>query len=292
MVIPETLNFVTDYESTCGFFAKLREALNTKKLDVLHLDHRTQKAITPEAALLLIAELSRSHLKRPNLKKQCNGPAEPTVCWILQEVGYFRYFPGLKYRVQPQPRHCLQALSDRMTRGPAVKQLIQFFENRVMFTPEGRKALYNALIEAMDNVAKHAYPNRKYNRRAYSDWWLVGYVDDEIHEISFSFFDQGIGIPKSIRTRIGDDFRKGTALIRDAVEHGRSSTKLDTRGKGLPSLKKFVDDSIAGTLVINSFESQCVFESGKAPREQTWGTRLPGTLISWNIQITPAKASA
>ena len=289
ILIPEHLNLITDYETACSFFVELRKALNDRKLHQVCLDHRNQKSITPEAALLLIAELFRSHKKKPQLEKKCYGPADPTVCWILQEVGYFKYFPELNYRVKPQPRRCLQHLNDNATRGSKVKKLIEHFEQRVTFTPDGRRALYDALIEGMNNVAEHAYPHRHYNRKSYSEWWLVGYFDDSINEISFSFFDQGIGIPQTIRSRLGDSFRKGTALIRDAVEHGRSSTKLDTRGKGLPSLKRFVDASIAGTLVINSHESQCVFQRGQAPVEQTWGIRLPGTLISWNIQIQPVQ---
>ncbi len=291
LVVPEDLNLITNYKSACAFFAELRRVLSDNKLHEVCLDHRTQRSITPEAALLLIAELFRSHAKKPKLSKKCYGPADPTVCWILQEVGYFKYFPDLKYNVRPQPRRCLQHLNDSNTRGSKVKKLIEHFEQRVTFTTEGRRALYDALIESMNNVAEHAYPIRRYRRSEYGQWWLVGYFDDSIHEISFSFFDQGIGIPETIRTRLRDKFRTGTALIRDAVEHGRSSTKLETRGKGLPSLKRFVDASIAGTLVINSHESQCIFERGNSPVEQTWEIPLPGTLISWNIRIEPAHSA-
>ena len=289
LAVPEALNLITDYQGACRFFTDLRATLSDKRLRQVTLDHRAQRVITPEAALLLIAELNRAHIRNPEMEKKCRGPSDPTVCWILQEVGYFKYFPALRYSIREQPRHCLQHLNDRSTKGTKVKRLIEHFEQRVTFTPEGRKALYDALVESMNNVAEHAYPARRENRKAYGEWWLVGYFDDSTCEISFSFFDQGIGIPRSIRTRFRDTLLSGTALIRDAVEHGRSSTQLDTRGKGLPSLKKFVDASIAGTLVINSHESQCIFKMGESPIEQTWDIHLPGTLISWNIQIEPSR---
>ena len=285
LVLPEKLNLITDYEVSVAFFAEVRRVLSDKRIRSVNLDHRQQKEIAPEAALLLIAELFRSHERDPKKSKKCTCPTDPVVCWVLHEVGYFNYFPGLKYQVATQRRGYLRHHHGRRTNGKTVKALIEHFEKRVTFEPLGRQTLYNALIESMNNVAEHAYVRRRGNRFDYGEWWLLGYFDDDAHEISFSFYDQGLGIPKTIRARLRHQLRSGAALIREAVEHGISRTKLNTRGRGLPSLKKFVDAAVEGTLVISSLESQCVFHKGKTPLEQTWNIALPGTLITWNIRV-------
>ena len=285
LLFPARLNFISDYEGAVTFFVELRRILSDRRIRLVNLDHTNVAEISPEAALLLIAELFRSHERDQSKTFHCKCASDPLVCWVLHEVGFFWYFPGLRYKVSAQGRGYLQHRHARVTSGRTVGDLIKHFEKRVNFPPSWRRALYNALIESMNNVAEHAYPGQSKRKIGYREWWLLGYFDDDQHEISFSFFDQGIGIPATIRARLRDTFRSGTALIREAVEHGISRTKLSTRGRGLPSLKMFVDAAEDGTLVISSHTSQCVFHKGEAPLEQSWNIALPGTLITWNIRL-------
>lgn len=289
LVFPERLNFISDYHGAITFFAELRHLLFDRKVRIINLDHTNQTEISPESALLLIAELYRSHERDKTKVKRCVCPADPSVCWVLHGVGYFKYFPGVHYPIAAQQRGYMRHDHDSRVRGASAKVLIQHFEKRVTFAPQGRETLYNALVESMNNVAEHAYPERRRNKLAYSEWWLLGYFDDAAREISFSFYDQGLGIPRTIRARLRHELRSGASLIREAVERGISRTKVSTRGKGLPSLKKFVDASVDGTLVISSHTSQCVFSKGKPPLEQTWNIPLSGTLITWNIQLPEKK---
>ena len=289
LFFPERLNFVSDYQGAITFFAELRRLLFDRTVRLINLDHTNQKEISPESALLVIAELYRSHERDKTKLKRCVCPTDPSVCWVLHEVGYFKYFPGIRYPLAAQQRGYLRHDHDCRVRGTSAKVLIQHFEKRVTFAPQGRQTLYNALVESMNNVAEHAYPERRRKKSAYAEWWLLGYFDDDAREISFSFYDQGLGIPRTIRARLRHELRSGASLIREAVERGISRTRLSTRGKGLPSLKKFVDSAVDGTLVISSHTSQCVFHKGELPSEHTWNIPLPGTLITWNIRLPENK---
>ena len=251
------------------------------------LDQRPLKRISPDAVLMLMAELAFYHFFDWRKQKLCQPPEDPAVLWMLNQVGYFAYFPQIRVTGMPQSRNFLFHLRDRHTHGKKVWQMIEHFENRVTFQQEERQALYDALIESMDNVGQHAYGRRFGWRYHYRDWWLLGYFDDTNHEISFVFLDQGVGIPATIRANIGDQFRSGTDLITEAVLTGKSSTGGLNRGNGLPSLKTFVDRAYNGTLQITSDQSRCTFSKGTGPEKRTLRIPLHGTLITWKIQFGP-----
>jgi hypothetical protein len=204
---------------------------------------------------------------------------------MLKEVGYFAYFPVGHFGTVARSQNFLFHLRDRKTKGEKAKQIIDHFEKRVTFEPEPRRALYNALVESMNNVAEHAYSRRYGWRLEYREWWLLGYFDDASREISFVFLDQGVSIPRTIRANLGDKFRSGSDLILEAVTTGKSSTGQATRGTGLPSLKEFVDQAYSGTLEITSYRSRCTFHKGAAALKRTLNIPLQGTLITWKIQF-------
>ena len=284
IIVPD-LDLIFDYAAGAKFFENLRKALSNRKIRSIHLNHIDQKYISPEAALILIAELNRSHALDRKKVKTCSRPTDADACWILEQVGYFQYFPAIRYAMRVQNRNILHHLHDDRISGTKVKALLAHFEKRVEFTIQGKRTLYDALIESMNNVAEHAFPSKKTTIKIPHEWWLLGYFNDDAKEISFSFFDQGVGISQTIRTRIRDKIRSGSSLIRNAVEKGISRTQKPTRGKGLPALKEYIDEAKDGTMVISSHRSQVIFAKHVPPLEQTWKFALPGTLITWNIQL-------
>jgi|GEM_PF-1962413 len=283
--VPPRLDFANDAEDTLRFFDKLRILLSARTWRAVHLDHSKCEYISPEAVLVLIAELYRGDKFNPKLKKLCTFPQRNEIRELLQQIGYFRYFRGEVPTTQGSlKQHFLSHMHGKLTKGSTVKSLLDHFSEVFDFTVQSKALLYNALIECMNNVLEHAYPNRKTDEFSYVEWWLLGYRDSTTGDIYFCFFDQGECIPKTIRTRLKDKIRSGSALIRQAVEEGVSRTKKNTRGRGLPSLKKFVDEAIDGDLSIVSHKNQCIFHKGREPRESTFNSVLRGTLITWNIR--------
>ncbi|MCY4152838.1 MAG: hypothetical protein OXE94_11480 [Aestuariivita sp.] len=67
---------------------------------------------------------------------------------------------------------------------------------------EAKVSLYEALLEAMNNVTAHAYPIE--HQTAYywtlpQQWWTAGYWDRERREIAVLIYDMGVGIPATLK---------------------------------------------------------------------------------------------
>jgi anti-sigma regulatory factor (Ser/Thr protein kinase) len=286
---PATLDFDENFEGTLQFFHQLHKLIVHVKPHSIRIDHSALKKISPAAALVLIAEVVRGAKNLPNCKWRGNEAANDEVRDLLGEVGYWTYFHGSKWKSSgANSRQYIQHRTGTRTVGSTVKELVQHFSPELKCSDESKKALYPALIECMDNVMKHAYAVSDHGKYHFNRWWLLGFRDPQTHEIFFCFFDHGFGIPKTIRVRLKDKMgpfsSKDSQLIVKAVVEGHySSTKDPTRGRGLPTLKRFIDVSKSGEMVIVSHKSKCIFSKGVST-EANFKTRFEGTLIVWRLQ--------
>jgi anti-sigma regulatory factor (Ser/Thr protein kinase) len=287
---PAELDFVKAPDETLRFFTELRERTLIRPAEVVVIDHSTIQNLSPEAALVLIAELTRADEFASNCRKLGQAATNPQVQELLGCIGYFDYFPGIKWRrSRSNAKDFLVHRTNQKIRPQIAKELIQHFASEANLDDAGTKALYAALIECMDNVMKHAYPPSTEGEYLLRRWWLLGYRDRETHEVYFCFYDQGLGIPNTIRTRVRDMVplfaQSDEEIIQLAVVQGHySSTKDPTRGRGLPKLKKLVDNAHAGQLLIVSHKSRCIFRKGMEPALQALKLSLPGTLIVWTLR--------
>jgi hypothetical protein len=177
--------------------------------------------------------------------------------------------------------------------GQVAKNLIDKFTRVAFFKNGEAMALYDALVECMSNVLQHAYPKKAMSEGHLPHrWWLLGTLAPASHEISFCFYDQGVGIPKTIRTRWQHSLpvvsmlsKNDNELLIEAVLYGLSSTKEETRGKGLPALKGFIDHYKTGQLVLVTHKSKCIFTTEMVPAAEELDGELGGTLIIWTLRI-------
>jgi len=167
-----------------------------------------------------------------------------------------------------------------------------------------RTRLYDALVEATENTRHHAYPeDGHFHHQHVNRWWITGAVDVDHKKITIVAYDQGITIPgslprwaghnyvlKGLRRLLGwepppDDTTYDGARLRFAVTKPRSSTGLEERGKGLPLLKRIIDECAQGSLRIVSRCGEFVYETGKKPRSRQLQTPMAGTLIEWELWL-------
>jgi hypothetical protein len=290
---PSELDFLSLSVESKHFFAELRRKISIAGRHRVYIDHSSLKRITPDAALVLMAEMYRGHHLFGNCEKICSLPLDQNTRNLLGQVGYYDYFAEMKSWKPPSggQRHFFTHQKGTLLEPTIVKSLLKHFATVSELPPDMNSALYEALIECMNNVLEHAYPETVGRAAKYHHWWMLGYVDTSTQEMSFCFFDQGVGIPKTIRTRFKDSPWLGplspgdSALVQTAViEGGYSSTKMPSKGRGLPTLKRFIDISVDGELSIVSHRSFCVFHTGKKPVSEDHKIGLPGTLIMWNIR--------
>jgi hypothetical protein len=261
----------------------IRTAAKRGKHREIVIDHSALIDLSAAAALTLIAELFMAQYSQPNCTLICKFAKDTAVRDLLGLIGYYKYFPAVRWT--PPTGSTRFYLAHRYGEGvdqKAAAELISHLRT-VGRLPSSR--LYEALIEGMQNATEWGYGNRL---AGYRRWWLLGYRDSQTGEISYCFYDQGAGIPVTIRKRLKDRVMllspTGSQLIRKAVVAGHySRTRRPTRGRGLPTLKRFVDEAASGRLLIQSRESRCVFTTGKTPHLSDFRQCLQGTLITWNF---------
>jgi hypothetical protein len=296
VIVPEGLDFGGLAVETLKFFKHLRAEISRHGRKAVFVDHSRLRRLTPEAGLVLVAEMYRSCELFRECRKVCSLPEDAQVRDLLGEVGYYKYFRRGEQLWTPVPQqrgHFLTHQKGTRLEPRVVKSLMQHFASAATLEKEMSSALYEALIECMNNVLEHAYPTQAPYAERYRLWWILSYVDPESRKISFCFFDQGVGIPRTIRTRfrdapwLGPLARTDSEVVQTAViRGGYSSTKLPSKGRGLPTLKRFIDSAPDGELSIVTHKSICTFHTGRAPMRSDEKITLPGTLIAWNIRQT------
>lgn len=168
---------------------------------------------------------------------------------------------------------------------------------------EDDDAAFGAISESFTNVWQHAYAeDLKVRYRTLGEsagvkkWWIaLKHMDDQLF---MAVYDIGCGIPASTRRKgwyssVKQDLvslltgmSSDNQDIKTALEYGNSRYKVQGRGNGLPTMKKFVEINPDGALRIMSGNGMYRFGSRNGSEE--WidlAANFPGTLVQWNIAL-------
>lgn len=301
------MDFSNNYELTARYINAIRYLSSVRsakrrsyKLKTVKFD-RLRKISSP-AALVLTAELSKWDDRIRNQLKPEVSDWAPEVVNFFNELGYFDLFadkPELKCQntsnlklVKYIKGSCGDSSKMRDLRD-AVKDMVGKDIDKWMFLRSG-------LDEAITNVSHHAYPNSEFMCAADKAWYVTGAYDAQKNELKIIFYDQGIGIPKSLPAseisekvyafieKLGLSTKIHSTLIKGAVELDRTSTGESDRGKGLQDLLEFIKQRQEGYLSIFSLKGLYKYSisGGKAStKTENFKTSIPGTVIIWNVQL-------
>lgn len=273
------------------------------------LDFSRTEKIFPGGMLLLLAHLQLVLEKHPGrITARC-----PPRSLAAQLMNHF----GIADRLGISPRsshpthdsvihwrYCCGTVAD----GAKIAEVLQSYrQSTCAEIPEG---LYDVLTEALTNVRHHAYSIDGNVPDSLKQWWLFArYVEPRngaAGNLYIAVYDVGVGIQKTMRRRLEtgeillaktDDLfgwtqwraphkRLEKLLLLRAVEHSRTSTGEDFRGKGLPEMRDFVLQTKTGRLYIISGSAQYVCNPASAPSMcKTNDERTDGTLILWSIPL-------
>lgn len=300
---PADLDFANNSEECCAFLEDVNQAFFFDTASEVTVDHKEIARITPESVLVLISTFTRATCYSPNCRLTARFPADPDprIMDILGQAGYLEFYRK-SWKKEDDSIQLLHHYSDHRTKPEVAATLTEHFEGIRISNPTVPKALGRALIECMENTIQHAYPPAKRSRKQRDldlkldrplvrQWWTLGYRDLDSKEISFCFCDQGVGIPATIRTRLRDlklpiIGESDEDVIVKAVRDGHySRTKEPSRGRGLPTLLRFVETAEQGELTILSNKSKCQFRTGQQAKTKKMAAKIPGTLIVWKIRI-------
>jgi len=260
------------------------------------LDHKNVEYMTPEAALLILSEIQRCEEYCKD-KTEITGthPRVHAVTELLDEIGFYEAL-GIKAPKLPasyKKRTYVRIERRDMVDPEIADSLIDCFSSEHSFPDEDRKRLHVALVECMDNVFEHAYDLKSLDPYLYKEWWLAGYADHSDSSIGFMFYDQGKGIPSTIKKKKRKIIERSKALltwtdshwVERAVRRPISRHHSMRRGHGLTRLKRFLDGlDVEGSLRVVANRGDVEFlTSGQSVSLNLTNDDLDGTLIMWKI---------
>lgn len=259
------------------------------------LDHGKVTLVAPEVALMMVAEIQRCE-QYCQSRTAITGthPRDHGVTELFTEMGFYEAL-DIKAPKLPkayQSRTYVRVERRNRTLAEVVDSLLEIFAREFSFEEADRKRLHVALIECMDNVFEHAYDYGSVDPHLYREWWLVGYADHEESSIGFAFYDQGAGIPATIKKRKSQRVLERLAgwsdaqWIERAVRRPISRHESKRRGHGLDKLKKFLDSlDVEGSLRVMANHGDVVFTTSEERAQLfTLENGLDGSLIVWTLR--------
>ncbi len=293
ITLPNALNFRDEANVTLDTLKSIREEILHGSSSEVFLEQRQLQEISPEAAVVLLAEIVRC-LTYASRKKsvRSNYPQDANVAKMLTDIGFYKFLniKAPSSEIRKGSRTYFSIVSGNRTDGRIINSLIATFERVVRLGPIAKKRLYAALTECMDNVRAHAYVEESSRPDLLGEWWMAGFCDLSTAQVALVFFDQGVGIPTTLKTKISVKIKSAlrwddSELIREAVESGLSREKSERHGNGLPSLKDFINElSPGGFLRVLSNHGDYTYCKNNNTRYKDLRIPLEGSLIVWSIQ--------
>lgn len=309
LFLPETLNFREHYEQTALYLKVIRKLgygnkLSNKAYKLKSVNFDNLKKISTSASLVLTAEISKwEDILNTDLVPNINN-WQPEIIQQLFEVGFFDLFNN-----QPELPEIILASKLSLVKyikgqcGDAEKSRILRKSLQQLIGDDIKKwtFLRSGLDEAITNVSHHAYPEAKYKDNSEKNWYLTGSLNKSTKELKIVFYDQGIGIPNTLKASelwekiyetlsfIPKAQRKlDSILIKAAVEVERTSTGEDDRGKGLQDLLEFIKHRGDGYLSIISQQGLYKFSMNEGVvknKSESFKVPILGTLLIWTVTL-------
>jgi len=308
--LPEKMNFFDEYESTVLHISAIRELSEKKglprnayKLVAVKFDNL--KKISTSAALVLTAELSKwDDTLRQKLRPMVNNWDEG-ILKQFTDLGFFNLFQNSQIKfdstLESSSKKLVQYIKGRCGDSKKTRILRTKLNNIVGDNISKWTFLRSGLDEAITNVSHHAYPNSHGFSENDKNWYLTGSYNNETKELKIVFYDQGIGIPKSLpasdvwekilfslsKFSIAER-KRDEVLLKAAVELDRTSTKETDRGKGLQDLLEFIRQRENGYISILSLKGLYKFsmrDGKKSVKTEYFDNAICGTLIIWSATL-------
>ena len=301
IILPESLDFESNYELTASHLRVLRKAVE-KDTKIRRIDFSRIKILSTSAALVLASTVDQWR-ERVSGKIRADLPTwGHDIRKLLCQMGYFELLnlPAPVKTWDDETVTFLPFIRGRIGEdapGEKAKQLRIKIEEVVGKSIQ-RRPLFEGISEAITNVCQHAYDGVSDEKRKY--WWLSASSDASSRELRVTFYDKGLGIPKTLPAH--RNFERFLSLfgswpdskkIEAAMKIGRTASGLEERGKGLQNLIEFAKAHSKGGLPVRSLKGtyEEAYETGVDHQQirnvalQDHKCSIGGTLIEWSVLL-------
>ncbi|MGY6481990.1 hypothetical protein [Vibrio parahaemolyticus] len=318
--LPEHMDFSENYDVTMQHLtviSRLVELIKKNKgralpksaYNLASVNFDNLKSISTPAALVLTAEISSWD---DSLRNQLTPKVEQwnnDIYSQFHDLGFFDLFNNKpKYKPCTEEHPCSDKRLVKYKKGECgVKGKTKELKNdliKIVGNDINKWTfLHTGLGEAITNVSHHAYPDNCETRIPKKQWFLTGSFHEPTRTLKVAFYDQGIGIPKTlpaskIKEKVAKFLAKSgySALekkrdeiqLKAAVEIDRTKTGKNDRGKGLQDLLEFIRQRKSGRLSILSNSGHYTYsinEGKKQALPSHLSRPILGTLIIWSVVL-------
>jgi len=312
LYLPEEMNFFDGYDSTVLNISAIRKLVETKTLPtkayrLVSVNFDNLKKISTSAALVLTAELSKwDDATRQKLRPMVDN-WNPNILKQFTELGFFDLFQKNSIEslnndeASTSKLRLVKYIKGRCGDSDKARILKKGINEIVDNTVNKWTFLHSGLTEAITNVSHHAYPDKCGFLKDDKNWYLTGSYNEQTKELKIVFYDQGIGIPRSLpESDVWEKIlkflskiplaerKRDEVLLKAAVELDRTSTEETDRGKGLQDLLEFIRQRNDGYLSILSLKGLFKFslhDGKEKTKTEHFSNAICGTLIIWSATL-------
>jgi anti-sigma regulatory factor (Ser/Thr protein kinase) len=283
---PENFSLINNAEETLNFFTAVNSLIKEK--ENIFFDLSTIGDITTDAILYILSSIEYSRKKYHDVHISGNEPSDNKCKEILRSSGFFRYvYSTGEPKLKSDPN--VYSIKSNSMVEPIIAAEVKKFAMNNLSRKESTdtKSIYTTIIECMTNTKQHAYKKESLN----SKWWIMASLDQNSKRIHFTFLDNGLGIPVTIRKGFretvdlllhGGKYTGQAGFLIDSALKGefRTRTKTAHRGKGLPMIEKYFKEGKINDLIIISKKG---YENKESNKVIDLENSFHGTLLSWDF---------
>ena len=297
--VPEIFSIVENPEETISFFNNLikiiediRERIKNKNgirtPYFFKIDMNDVKRITGDALMYLLTVIRNTRGKKSlPINWIGNFPENEELKEFLQVSGYLDYMntdkKNLKKtneKIQIRTGTTYVYANDKID---IRKEVVDFTVEKLNKDKRELQFLFNILTEVITNI-EHAY-NVKNELIFEPSWYIM--VENDKNRIKYTFMDNGLGIPTTVRKKTVEEVLKALNLdkeykyIKTALDgsYKRTQTGKTERSTGLPDVyEKFKNKKISNLIIISNYAYYCENKSKDLNED------LTGTIICWEIE--------
>lgn len=296
-VVPKIFSITKNPEETIQFLnhiikcvESVRYLLKSKNINFIRLyfiDMKSTEIITSDALMYLLTIISSTRgSKLLPISWKGNLPEKNDVRDYVKKSGYLKYMSTASENIietddNVQIKHGVGYTYDEKEIDIR-QEIIDFTCAKLNKDKRKVNFLMTMLTEMITNISDHAYQKDGIFKH---EWYI--FVNNSEDKITYTFMDNGLGIPttirKSIKEHIIEFFNAETEYnyIETAVSGvgKRSETGKIERGNGLPEIyDQFIAKNIENFVII----SNKAYFSEKEKRDMS--EELKGTIFYWEIK--------
>lgn len=299
--VPINFSIIDNPKQTIIFFNNLIKEIeekrklyrinpNNTKTSLYLIDMSKTEKITIDALIYLLTIIRNTRgTKNVPISWLGNFPKDEEVSKKLRESGFLKYMKTSQQNIinssnkfQIKYGNSYYYYDDEKKYVDIRTQIIDFSKKHLNVEKTSINFLSTMLIEMITNINDHAYTN--YN--IFEPMWHI-FVEDCTDKISYTFIDNGLGIPTTIKKKLFEKIKENIIksydykYVESAIggEDNRSETGLLERGNGLPSIYEQYKLNKIQNLVIISNKAYISKE-----KSYDLENSLNGTLYYWEIK--------